>query len=55
MVVNTSDKPVQTQLSLGLERGTLLNVRMVRGADYRPADDHLVVNLLPYGFLVLEF
>ena len=55
VVVNTSDKPIQTQLSLGLERGTLLNVRMVRGADYRPADDHLVVNLLPYGFLVLEF
>lgn len=55
VVVNTSDKPLATQLEVGLERGTLLKVRMLKGADYKPAGDHLNVNMLPYGFLVLEF
>ena len=55
VVINASDKPLASTLEFGLERGMLLKVCMIRGANYKPDGDQLKVNLLPYGFLVLEF
>ncbi len=55
VVINASDKPLASTLKFGLERGMLLRVPMIRGANYKPDGNQLRVNLLPYGFLVLEF
>ena len=55
IAVNCRNQPVRVTLNCRIARVVETPVFMNRGADFRIEDDMVQVDLLPYGFLMMEY
>lgn len=55
IAVNCRNQPVRVTLNCRIARVVETPVIMNRGADFRIGDDMVQVDLLPYGFLMMEY